>query len=90
MRFKTKYPEHFAEVSRISLVSSFLASVFLGKVAPIDISDVTGMNLWDISKGDWRDDLLALTAGGKEGAAEAWPRPRRRWQDLWQHQRVLR
>ena len=70
MRFKTKYPEHYAEVSRISLVSSFLASVLLGKVAPIDISDVTGMNLWDISKGDWHDDLLALTAGGKEGAAD--------------------
>jgi xylulokinase len=68
MRFKSKYPEHYANVSRISLVSSFLASVFLGKVAPIDISDVTGMNLWHISKGDWHDDLLALAAGGKDGA----------------------
>ena len=70
MRFKSKYPEHYANVSRISLVSSFLASVFLGKVAPIDISDVTGMNLWHIGKGDWHDDLLALAAGGKDGAAD--------------------
>ena len=52
------------------MVSSFLASVFLGKVAPIDISDVTGMNLWHIGKGDWHDDLLALAAGGKDGAAD--------------------
>lgn len=70
MRFRSKYPEHYANVSRISLVSSFLASVFLGRVAPIDISDVTGMNLWHIAKGAWHDDLLALAAGGKDGAAD--------------------
>jgi xylulokinase len=50
-------------------VSSFLASIFLGKVAPIDIGDVCGMNLWDIKKGGWHEDLLALTAG-EEGVAE--------------------
>ncbi|OQO12697.1 putative D-xylulose kinase A [Cryoendolithus antarcticus] len=69
-RFRTKYPEHYENVSRISLVSSFLASVFLGKVAPIDISDVTGMNLWDINKGQWHDTLLELAAGSKDGAAD--------------------
>jgi xylulokinase len=48
-------------------VSSFLASVFLGKVAPIDISDVCGANLWDIKNGRWQEDLLALAAGGTSG-----------------------
>jgi xylulokinase len=70
MRFKAKYPDHYKETCRISLVSSFLASVFLGKFAPIDISDVTGMNLWHIKEGKWHDKLLALAAGSQEGAAE--------------------
>ncbi|KAF2173345.1 hypothetical protein M409DRAFT_17284 [Zasmidium cellare ATCC 36951] len=70
LRYRTKYPTHYEETARISLVSSFLASVFLGRVAPIDIGDVTGMNLWEISKGRWHDQLLALTSGGKEGVEE--------------------
>ncbi|KAF2034543.1 actin-like ATPase domain-containing protein [Setomelanomma holmii] len=69
-RFQEKYPEAYAATARISLVSSFLASIFLGKVAPIDISDVCGANLWDIKNGRWHDDLLALAAGGKSGVAD--------------------
>lgn len=60
MRFRRKYPEHYEITSRISLVSSFFASVFLGKFANIDISDVTGMNLWHIGRGQWHDGLLDL------------------------------
>ena len=66
MRYRTKYPEHYEETARISLVSSFLASIFLGKIAPIDIGDVTGMNMWDIHEGGWDDQLVALAAGGKD------------------------
>ncbi|KAF2814922.1 D-xylulose kinase-like protein [Mytilinidion resinicola] len=69
MRFRQKHPESYAATARISLVSSFLASIFLGKVAPIDIGDVCGMNLWDIKKGGWHEDLIALAAGDK-GVAE--------------------
>ncbi|KAF1966999.1 actin-like ATPase domain-containing protein [Bimuria novae-zelandiae CBS 107.79] len=63
LRFHQKYPEAYKATARISLVSSFLASVFLGKVAPIDISDVCGANLWDIKAGRWNEDCLALAAG---------------------------
>lgn len=63
LRFRTKHPEEYRKTSRISLVSSFLASIFLGRVAPIDISDVCGMNLWDIQKGKYNEQLLALAAG---------------------------
>jgi xylulokinase len=70
MRYRNKYPEHYEDTARISLVSSFLASVFLGKVAPIDIGDVTGMNLWDIHNANWNDQLLALAAGGKDKVEE--------------------
>lgn len=69
LRFHQKYPGAYRETSRISLVSSFLASLFLGKVAPIDISDVCGMNLWDIKNACWHSDLVSLAAGseGVEG-----------------------
>lgn len=63
LRFHKKYPEVYRATARISLVSSFLASVFLGRVAPFDISDVCGMNLWDIKAGAWSDPLLKLAAG---------------------------
>lgn len=57
------HPEVYRATSRITLVSSFLASVFLGQIAPIDISDVCGMNLWDIDAGAWSEPLLKLAAG---------------------------
>lgn len=70
MRYREKYRDHYEDTARISLVSSFLASIFLGKVAPIDISDVTGMNLWDVHNAKWNDQLLALAAGDKENLEE--------------------
>ncbi|GAM37924.1 xylulose kinase [Talaromyces pinophilus] len=63
LRFQRKYPEQYKKTSRISLVSSFLASLFLGSIAPFDISDVCGMNLWNIKAGSWDDRLLKLCAG---------------------------
>ncbi|KAG9247293.1 hypothetical protein BJ878DRAFT_201103 [Calycina marina] len=63
MRFRKLRPEVYRQTSRITLVSSFLASVFLGKIAPFDISDVCGMNLWDIKAGAWSEPLLTLAAG---------------------------
>lgn len=66
MRFRMKHQEHYEQTRRISLVSSTLSTVFLGKFAPIDIGDVCGMNLWDIKDGKWSEKLLELTAGGKD------------------------
>ena len=63
MRFHKLRPEVYRATSRITLVSSFLASIFLGKIAPFDISDVCGMNLWDIKAGSWSEPLLKLAAG---------------------------
>lgn len=63
LRFQKKYSDVYRKTSRISLVSSFLASLFLGKIAPMDISDVCGMNLWNITKGAFDDRLLNLAAG---------------------------
>ncbi|KAL1954492.1 hypothetical protein VTO42DRAFT_1103 [Malbranchea cinnamomea] len=67
LRFQRKYPDVYRKTSRISLVSSFLASLFLGRVAPFDISDVCGMALWDLGTNTWNDRLLQL-CGGTFGA----------------------
>lgn len=47
-------------------MSSFLASLFLGRIAPIDISDVCGMNLWDIEENKYDDKLMSLAAGSSD------------------------
>lgn len=41
----------------------------MGAIAPLDVSDVCGMNLWDIPNQTWSERLLALSAG-PEGAAD--------------------
>ncbi|XP_033226806.1 xylulose kinase [Belonocnema kinseyi] len=55
-----KRPEAYSSTERISLISSFLASLFLGDYAPIDWSDGSGMNLLDIRSKDWCDELLEV------------------------------
>ncbi|RIA98017.1 putative carbohydrate kinase [Glomus cerebriforme] len=57
-------PTAFSQTSRISLVSSFLATLFLGHYAPIDISDGSGMNLLNIHTKKWEDKLLHICSCG--------------------------
>ncbi|XP_044032140.1 xylulose kinase isoform X7 [Siniperca chuatsi] len=54
--------EQFQEAERISLVSSFAASLFLGDYAAIDYSDGSGMNLLDIRTRNWSEVCLEATA----------------------------
>lgn len=61
-----KRPDCYRNTERISLVSSFLASIFLGDVAPIDLADGSGMNLLDIRKRDWSDACLTACAPNLE------------------------
>ncbi|XP_017465544.1 PREDICTED: xylulose kinase isoform X4 [Rhagoletis zephyria] len=52
----------YEETQRISLVSSFCASVFLGDIAPIDYGDASGMNLFDIKAKIWSKQCLNACA----------------------------
>jgi xylulokinase len=59
--FKTE-PENYRKTASIALVSSFIASIIAGKIAPIDHGDGAGMNLMDIRKKSWHPDALKATA----------------------------
>ena len=58
LKIKKNNFKEYQETERISLVSSFLASLFLGSYAPIDISDGSGMNLLDIYTKKWNEQLV--------------------------------
>ncbi|XP_059170004.1 xylulose kinase-like isoform X2 [Physella acuta] len=50
----------YDNTERISLVSSFAASLFIGDYADIDYSDATGMNLLDIWTKEWSQCCLEI------------------------------
>ena len=61
-KFHKYCSEAYADTSSIGLVSSFMASVLAGRVAPIDHGDGAGMNLMDIQHRTWNEKALKATA----------------------------
>jgi xylulokinase len=61
--FKTE-PAAYEATGRVHLVSSFMASLLAGADAPLDPGDGSGMNLMDLSSGDWWEPAVAATAPG--------------------------
>ncbi|GMI91048.1 XYLULOSE KINASE 2, xylulose kinase-2 [Hibiscus trionum] len=58
--------EAYKNTERISLVSSFMACLFIGDYACIDATDGAGMNLMDIKQRAWSKVALEATAPGLE------------------------
>lgn len=59
--YKTE-PKAYEATAHICLVSSFLASLLAGQIAPVDFGDGAGTNLMDIRKHVWNHDALKATA----------------------------
>jgi xylulokinase len=57
-------PATYAATDRIHLVSSFLASLLVGRHAPIDTGDGSGMNLMELASWRWWPPALLATAPG--------------------------
>ncbi|KAJ8654623.1 hypothetical protein O0I10_009674 [Lichtheimia ornata] len=53
----------YDETKHISLVSSFIASVLLGRLAPVDSPEGSGTNLMNIQTHQWEDKLLKHCGG---------------------------
>lgn len=58
MKISQTRPSEYKDTERISLVSSFAASLLIGDYAPIDLSDGSGMNLLDITTKKWSPECL--------------------------------
>jgi xylulokinase len=61
-KFYKTDPKAYEKTFSIALVSSFLASLLAGKIAPIDFGDGAGTNLMDIRKKNWNHDAVKATA----------------------------
>lgn len=61
-KFYKMEPDAYTQTAYIALVSSFMASLVAGRIAPIDYGDGAGMNLMDIQKKVWHEGALKATA----------------------------
>ena len=61
-RFAVRDTAAYARTERVHLVSSFMASLLVGAEAPIEPGDGSGMNLMDITAGQWSPAAVTATA----------------------------
>ncbi|KAM6900745.1 xylulose kinase [Xenentodon cancila] len=61
-KLRASQADGFQDTERISLVSSFAATLLRGAYAAIDYSDGSGMNLLDIRSRNWSEICLEATA----------------------------
>ena len=61
-KFAKTEPAAWERTAEVHLVSSFVASLLVGKSAAIDLGDGAGMNLLELATGTWNRTLLDATA----------------------------
>lgn len=54
--------ENYEKTNYIALISSFVTSLLIGRLVPVDAGDGFGMNLADIRTGEWSEAALRATA----------------------------
>ncbi|MEK7413251.1 MAG: FGGY family carbohydrate kinase [Planctomycetota bacterium] len=60
--FSRREPDAWTRTAHVRLVSSFLASILAGRLAPTDHSDGSGMNLMDLDRRQWHGPALDAVA----------------------------
>ncbi|SJM85156.1 probable Xylulose kinase [Zygosaccharomyces bailii] len=60
LKIAEEEPDAYRDTAAISLVSSFLASLFTGFLTPLEEAEACGMNLYDIEKREFYPRLLEL------------------------------
>jgi len=61
-KFAREEPNAYAATARIHLISSWLASLLIGRHGPVDHADASGMNLMDLRTRTWSATALSATA----------------------------
>lgn len=69
LKVRESEPEAWASVERVMLASAFLATLLLGRWAPMTEAEIIATGLWDHSKLWWDEGTLELLGGGKEESA---------------------
>ncbi|KAJ3125556.1 hypothetical protein HK098_000175 [Nowakowskiella sp. JEL0407] len=64
-KLREENPAAYEKTERISLVSSFAATLMLGDYAPIDSSDGSGMNMLNIRTQTWDEHILQVVGGSQ-------------------------
>jgi len=52
------------QTSLVHTTSSFLNSILIGESSPLELSDTSQLGLYDLSKSEWHQELMELTAPG--------------------------
>jgi xylulokinase len=61
-KFWKKDPQSYEQTSHITLISSFITSLLIGRMSPVDCGDGFGTHLANIHTGKWSREALAATA----------------------------
>ena len=61
-KFWKNNPQHYNQTTHIALISSFITSLLIGRIAPLDTGDGFGTNLANIHTVQWSERALAATA----------------------------
>ncbi len=58
-KFCKEDPQGYDQTDHIALISSFVTSLLIGRLAPLDAGDGFGMNLANVQTGQWSQEAIA-------------------------------